>query len=498
MRNPLCFTLLTILLTTFSGASLAAEPGSFGTLNSGISLFAASDDEAGLEVWRSNGTAAGTYRLTDDACNEYCESFNYFFAPWIVAGSRAFVYAQEDEVSTLWVTDGSRDGTFPVYEGTRISNLQHPVWVRRLRLLFFVVQVASTPFDYELWRSDGTPEGTRKVKTFVSADTRPGVQELTEFQGRAFFNGQDPVHGPALWTSDGTEAGTVLVRDFVRDEEGAGPIWLRAVGSRLLFAAPSPTSGTMLWASDGTRAGTRQLQALQAGGYATIYDARVAGRYLFLAAKQQLWISDGTRAGTRSLGTFMSTPVLSLESLFNGRYYFAARTEEFDWEVWSTDGTRAGTRMLLDICPRACSGVSPESLKVVGNRLLFTGANRAHGTKLWQSNGTAQGTRMIQSGTTPGYQRWGSGPVHVAGGRIFFSASDSPVAVPQLWRTDGTKNGTVRLTNVGANGVADELMVEIPGGVLFRVVNESGLDQLWVSNGTRPGTRLLKTIRTGE
>src|SRR6185436_12286600 len=189
MRKPLCLALLTTLLTALAGASLAAEPGSFGTLSSGISLFAASDDEAGLEVWRSDGTSAGTYRLTDDACNDYCEEFNYFFAPWIEAGNRAFIYAQENEVSTLWVTDGSRDGTFPVYEGTRISNLQRPVWVKRLKLLFFVVQVASTPFDYELWRSDGTPEGTRKVKTFVSADTRPGVQELTEFGGRAFFNG---------------------------------------------------------------------------------------------------------------------------------------------------------------------------------------------------------------------------------------------------------------------------------------------------------------------
>ena len=83
----------------------------------GISLFAASDDEAGLEVWRSDGTSAGTYRLTDDACAEYCEHFNYFFAPWVEAGNRAFVYAQDNEVTTLWVTDGSRAGTFPVYEG---------------------------------------------------------------------------------------------------------------------------------------------------------------------------------------------------------------------------------------------------------------------------------------------------------------------------------------------------------------------------------------------
>ncbi len=118
MRNPMCLTLLAAsLFTSLPGVSAAAEQHSFGTLSSGISLFAASDDEAGLEVWRSDGTSAGTYRLTDDACAEYCEHFNYFFAPWVEAGNRAFVYAQDNEVTTLWVTDGSRAGTFPVYEG---------------------------------------------------------------------------------------------------------------------------------------------------------------------------------------------------------------------------------------------------------------------------------------------------------------------------------------------------------------------------------------------
>ena len=117
MRNPCASPCLPqafhLSARRFRGGGAAL----FRTLSSGISLFAASDDEAGLEVWRSDGTSAGTYRLTDDACAEYCEHFNYFFAPWVEAGNRAFVYAQDNEVTTFWVTDGSRAGTFPVYEG---------------------------------------------------------------------------------------------------------------------------------------------------------------------------------------------------------------------------------------------------------------------------------------------------------------------------------------------------------------------------------------------
>lgn len=504
MRNPLCLTLLAAsLFTSLSGASSAAEQRPAGVLNSGISVFAASDNEAGLEVWRSDGTSAGTFRLTDDACGEYCETFtfNTFFAPWMEAGNRAFVLAHDSlEESTLWVTDGSRGGTFPVYQGTRIMTLHPPLWVKSLRLLFFVVHDI-TLYDYELWCSDGTVEGTRKIRTFVSADTRVGIRELTAFRGRVFFNGQDALHGPALWASDGTEAGTVLIRGFVPDEEGAGPSWLRAVGSRLLFLAPSPVAGEVLWASDGTRAGTRPIYDLQPGelNYATIYDAQVVEGKLFLSTSLQLWVSDGTRAGTRSLGTFREPPVLPQQSFLNGRYYFEARTDDSGAEIWSTNGIRAGTRMLADVCPRECSSVLfPGSLRVVGNRLLFTASRGAQDANLWQSDGTARGTRVIQSTTTPGYQRWGSGPVHMAAGRIFFAASNSPFIVPQLWRTDGTNKGTVRLTNFAENGVTDELIWEIPGAVLFRVVSESGLDELWVSDGTSPGTRRLKTIRTGE
>ncbi|HEX2611859.1 MAG TPA: hypothetical protein VHK68_12680 [Gemmatimonadales bacterium] len=499
MRKSLHLTLLAAILCIFFSGASAAEQSTFTTLDSGISLFAASDDEAGLEMWRSDGTSAGTFRLTDDACNDYCEQYNSFFAPWIKAGNRAFVLAQEGDMSTLWVTDGSREGTFPVFEGMRIWNLTPPVWVKNLGRLFFVVN-RDFGHDYELWCSDGTPEGTRKVKTFVSADSRGGIRELTAFQGRAFFNGQDALNGPSLWSSDGTETGTVLVRSFFRDQEQNDPSWLRVVGAQLLFIAPTPNAGTVLWKSDGTHAGTLPIRILQAGqnSYATLTDSRVAGGLLFFSTVQQLWVSNGTADGTRPLTPLLGTPpALSQESLFKGRYYFEASTESDGWEIWSTDGTRAGTRMLADLCPGDCSGVFPGSLRAVRNRLLFTVHNPAGGgAKLWQSDGTVQGTRMIQ--TNRDYQRTGDGPVQVAAGHVLFTASYPPAAPPQLWRTDGTKMGTFPISDFIGYGASNELIGEIPGALLLRIVNETGLDQLWVSNGTRPGTLLLKTIRAGE
>lgn len=494
MRKLVRFTLFAAsLFLSLAGASRAQEQVDLpvGVLSSGVSLFAAEDDEAGLEAWRSDGTTRGTFRLTDDACQQFCEASDYLFAPWAMAGNRAFIYAQEGEVSTLWVTDGSRKGTVPVYEGTRIWNLHTPVWVKSQRLLYFVVDTGSFRV-YELWRSDGTPEGTRRIKEFQSSDTSGGVRNLTAFGGRVFFNGQDAVNGPALWSSDGTEAGTVLVRTFFRDEENSGPSWLRVVGSRLLFIAPTPDSGTVLWASDGSPAGTQPLQSLAPGQgtYASIHDVQVAGGALFVSTGQGLWVSDGTRPGTRSLGSFPRPPHLTLDSLYKGRYYFIVRNEESGVALWSTDGTREGTRILFAACTYSCAAPAPESLRVVWGQLLVSA-----GGKIYQTDGTLKGTIRI-----PGrYQVSESGRVHLAGGRLFFTAytqhaQNSP---PQLWRIDGTKKGAVRLTNFVDVAVLEELLWETPRALLFRLVDETGRDELWTSDGTRPGTRLVKVIRTG-
>lgn len=506
MRKMFLPLLAAILCTLLSGASLAvAQTTSFGTLDSGIALFTASDDEAGLEVWRSDGTVQGTFRLTDDVCTDSCETANLLFAPWALAGDRAFfVVLDEQGKSELWVTDGTRDGTSLVLAGappsilTRTQNAD-PVWVESRGLLFFLA--GDSEDGYDLWRSDGTPAGTFQVKELNPRNESPAIQELTEFQGRVFFNAQDR-RGPSLWTSDGTAAGTTLVRDPVRDESShAGPSWLRVVGSRLLFFFPTEGLGTELWTSDGTRAGTRLVKNLEPGpGSPGISDVQVIGDRLFLSvilggsAGHQLWVSNGTPAGTRALASFSMPPYLSRLPLLKGRYYFIGRETRKGAEVWSTDGTPAGTRLLADVFPGPRPGAIPGSLAVAGGRLLFAANDSVHGVELWQSDGTAQGTRMVRD-LCPG--PCASAPqVHALAGLILFTAVRSPDTPRQLFRTNGTSQGTARLTDFVDRGIVH--VGQIPGALLLRVVSASGLDEIWVSNGSRPGTRLLKTIRAGE
>lgn len=89
-----------------------------------------------------------------------------------------------------------------------------------------------------LWRSDGTAEGTYLLKVFAEyGDFADDIEYLTDVNGTLFFTGwsQSENTGNELWKSDGTTEGTVLVKDIKPGENGSAPLFLSAVGSTLFF-----------------------------------------------------------------------------------------------------------------------------------------------------------------------------------------------------------------------------------------------------------------------
>ena len=67
----------------------------------------------------------------------------------------------------------------------------------------------------ELWKTDGTPEGTIMVRDINPTNdtySRPG--NYTVFNNTLYFQADDGVNGAELWKTNGTEASTVLVKDI--------------------------------------------------------------------------------------------------------------------------------------------------------------------------------------------------------------------------------------------------------------------------------------------
>src|SRR5690606_27425465 len=161
----------------------------------GFLYFTANDGAAGQELWRTDGTEAGTHRVSD-------------IAPG--AGSSNIYGA----------TPASFGGAnyFSANDGTR---------------------------GEELWRSDGTEAGTILLKEFNpgGAGSKPGG--FIEAAGQFYFRVSQQI-----WTTDGTEAGTTLVIDLAE----AGPSDIRmgyemvAIGDRLFFPAFTDRWGDELWA----------------------------------------------------------------------------------------------------------------------------------------------------------------------------------------------------------------------------------------------------------
>ncbi len=448
-----------------SGASLVRDirlgsegsyPGVFtgeDTNVAGTLFFGANDGSHGEELWRSDGTAAGT-KLVRDIMPGSNDSGPYNLTN--VGGTLFFGANDPTHGAELWRSDGTAAGTKlvrdinPASAGFRDSN---PSSLTNLGgTLFFVAD--DGVHGPALWRSDGTAAGTKLVTDIhPSSEHITYVDRLTNVAGTLFFRANDGTHGAELWRSDGTAAGTKLVRDIAPGSEGPYPYssepgQLTNVAGNLFFVAYTPDLGSELWRSDGTAAGTKLVRDI-AHPYGS--DPRqltnVSGTVFFFADDgvrgHELWRSDGTAAGTRLVrdigpgrGPFQPRPLTNVA----GTLFFGANDGSHGEELWRSDGTAAGTKLVRDITP-GDGGSGPRALTSVGRTLFLTANDDTHGFEPWRSDGTAAGTELVcdilpgDGGSDP-YGLYGFGPAWFAavGGSVFFDADDG-VHGRELWTT---------------------------------------------------------------
>jgi ELWxxDGT repeat protein len=82
---------------------------------------------------------------------------------------------------------------------------------------------------------------------------------------RFIFTVDDCVHGIELWKSNGTSQGTVMVKDIIPGSGSSSPANLVASGSEVFFDADNGTNGRELWKSDGFGYGTKLVHDIEAG-----------------------------------------------------------------------------------------------------------------------------------------------------------------------------------------------------------------------------------------
>ncbi|WP_052420501.1 ELWxxDGT repeat protein [Hyalangium minutum] len=396
-------------------------------------FFGATDGALGEELWRSDGTAAGTQRVKD-----------------ISPGA----------------SPSSPTELTPAQDG-----------------LFFSASEGVS--GRELWWSDGTPERTKRVADVApgAADSSPA--ELTVVGERLFFTADDGTHGSELWMHHRTDGSTGLVKDIRPGSFGAVASELTALGDKLLFSANDGALGQELWISDGTAQGTAMVKNIF-----KLYDSSpqsmvvMNGRAYFSADDdewgREVWWSDGTLLGTDIVANIWpeladSNPT-SLTVVGGNKLFFAATEPFFGRKLWVSDGSESGTVRVMGQV-QGSEGSSPQGLTAAGDQLFFLAYDDQGQIGLWRTDGTEEGTRWLKR---EGIDSSGHPPPMKSVGKVLYFAGSDASSGTELWKSDGTVEGTVQVMD----------LVPGPGGSFPRDLTRAGSKLFFVAHDPEAGEEL--------
>ena len=172
-----------------------------------------------------------------------------------------------------------------------------------------------------------------------------------------------------------------------------------------------------------------------------------------------------------------------------------------------TRSARAETPVLVsDLDPRGRSS-HPHRLTEVAGALYFGATDPVRGLSLWRTDGSQAGTTFVHDAFPGTSDPWsiGYGAITRRGTDLFFVTERQQEtddgccnALDTLWRSDGTGDGTAPLLtwHAGEDSVPD--LVVVGGTVYFTARNAAHGRELWASDGTPAGTRMVADLRPGR
>jgi ELWxxDGT repeat protein len=438
-------------------------------------------------------------------------------------GGTLFFSADDGTNGTeLWKSDGTEAGTTMVKDinlGAGGSDPQHLTNVGGT--LFFSADDGSN--GAELWRSDGTEAGTTMVKDINLGTGGSQPRALADIGGTLFFSAYDGpqgggTHGREPWMSNGTEGGTTLVKDInTSPSVDSNPTLFNHIGGTLFFDATDGTDngttqhGYELWKSvspfDATSTTlVKDIKHLNDGNPSPLVDV---GGTLFFAADdvttgRELWksVSPFDDAHTYLVKDINTSPSPSADSLpralidIGGTLLFSAEDATNGRELWKSVSPfdDAHTSLVKDI--NTSGDGYPYYLTDFGGSLFFN-ANDGGGAELWKSASPFDptSTTLFKDINPSG----ASAPRYLtdAGSALFFAAFDA-TSGQELWSSDGTATGTTQVKDIkpSAGGSYPRGFTEVGNTLFFQADDGTNGVELWkafappgpATGGGPPGT----------
>ena len=497
----------------------------------GVLYFIADDGTSGWELWRSDGTVSGSY-IVKDIRGEECQTVQnvstgedeencsnpssiwdrshdgVFLPAEIVAGEDVIFFTAYNQwrdettwsAADLWVSDGTEEGTLLVNDlwegwnyyccGTNfdyvgISNLEiiPKVGNNPDRVIFSAIHTRGNPGNTSA-QEDGTNLGPTGEELFISDGTFAGTQMVANIRGedetwlygnttyccgdwkgsmprdmvligqQVWFTAETDDHGRELYryvlgNSFGAGSGHYLVKDIMPGAATSNPGELTRGSGGLFLSADDGVHGQELYFTLGDIFTTNIVKDIWPGennSSSPMWLTKLGSKIIFSAYDalngRELWISDSTETGTFMLrdinpGSNSSNPTGPMKIL-NGELYFMANDGVHGAELWKTDGTNSGTVMVKDINPGENRSLfwggqnhwSGEYTHTHGDYFYFVAYDGENGSELWRSDGTENGTNMVvdaNPGEGDSWPWWFTS----LGDRLFFTAWDGNTR--ELW-----------------------------------------------------------------
>lgn len=400
----------------------------------------------GVEPLEDRRLLAAAPELVLDINDSIVDSIPFGAKPVEFNGSAYFVADDGQTGPELWRSDGTEAGTSLAVDVIPGPAGAYPVPLATAGDFLFFETRSNTAFNAEdnaflgeaLWRTDGTASGTVKLMDFENpVGASDGVISVLQARGilssivalgdELYFTTWTGDSDLQLWKSDGTVAGTTLVKDI--NPTGSDDVWeLTAVGDRIYFVANDGVHGHELWKSDGTESGTMMVKDIVPGS--------------------------GSSLGITEFQYFFTNRYVPGLHEFNGELYFTPVDAPHGRELWKSDGTEFGTQIVADIDPGPASGlklgksfnpyglpfVDYPKLESAGGLLYFTASDNGGNGSLWKTDGSEAGTGPV---LIPDIGQVGVREFAEFDGEIYFTTNDpSQSGTINLGRSDGSSAGT--------------------------------------------------------
>merc|ERR1712038_1533306 len=410
----------------------------------------------------------------------------------------------EDDGRSLWITDGTMDGTQPLKEHYCIEpRTKREISVLDEKIYFWASDSCNGTdsyyyyyYDTELWVSDGIADGTFKLRDInpngsssPSCCTR-GKEKIAFFKNKTYFmTATEPEFRDSkqIWVTDGTTNGTQLAAFMDKFKVYESYVFEHISSTNndgtLIIYVQNFDDGDVsneLWFSDGTYEGTL-LQKSFAGSETSFRNMKAtaddSGKLFFTAGNslytEDLWVTDGTIKGTQHVRSFDIFGGIGPNLMPNGKFMMWATDKFHGTELWATDGSPDGTVLVKDLLHGPESSF-PRPIGRVGDD-LFLQPEDMDDFQLWKSDGTTEGTKLVKKlypdAPLDSYYQSGA----TVDDAIYFTVKNGVSELFDLWVSDGSYDGTMQIA------VSDEFVrfEATTSGTIFFATTNGLATELW-------------------